>query len=81
MARTFKVKVESAFAVGGVVHRRGETAEVDEKMAKSLLRRGKATLAEGKAPAKGDGSVGTDGKGGAKQQGKAPANKAPEDEG
>lgn len=73
MAQKFKVKVRSAFAIDGKVYTIGSTADLDEKQARNLLRRGKVELAEGKAPAKPVGPLGTDGEGGAKRQGKAPA--------
>lgn len=67
-----KVAVKSAFAVDGTVYRPGQSVSVDEKIARNLIDRGKAT-AEGKAPEKPKGPIGTDGKGGAKPQGEKPA--------
>lgn len=66
-----KVAVKSAFAVDGTVYRPGQTVSVDEKVARNLIDRGKAK-AEGKAPEKPKGPIGTDGKGGAKPQGEKP---------
>lgn len=45
MAKTVFLKVTSAFLVGGKIAKVGDVVEVDESDAKSLLHRGKATLA------------------------------------
>lgn len=45
MAKTISLKVTSAFLVAGKIAKVGDVVEVDEVDAKSLLHRGKATLA------------------------------------
>lgn len=66
-----KLAVKSAFALDGTVYRPGQSVEVEEKLARNLIDRGKAT-AQGKAPEKPKGPIGTD-KAGAKPQGEKPA--------
>lgn len=77
-AETFKLKVTSAITLDGAIVAPGKVVNVDEKTAKNLLHRGKAELASGGKPEKAEGPIGTDSKGGAKAQGKAPADEKAE---
>lgn len=50
--KTYELKLSSAVAIAGRIHRAGEVVSVDEEAAKNLLHRGKAELAnETNAPA------------------------------
>lgn len=45
MEKTVWLRVSSAFLVGGKIARAGDIVEVEESVARSLLHRGKASLA------------------------------------
>lgn len=69
---TYEVDITSAVVLDGEIVTAGRTVRVDDKTARNLLHRGKARLAAGvPAPARGDGPIGTDGRGGAVRQGAA----------
>lgn len=80
MAQTIKVKVTSAFAVDGTVHKAGQIVDVPDKLARNLLHRDKVVLAAAEtpdeAPDEPTGPIGTNGRGGAKRQGKVPADES-----
>jgi hypothetical protein len=70
MAKNFDLEVKSAFMLDGKMRVPGKTVEgVSERMARDLLRRGKAVLLEGELPADESGPVSTTGKGGKKGSG------------
>lgn len=79
-ATEYELKITSAVLLDGAIVKPGATVKVGRVLARNLLDRGKAEMAAGQSvPDKGAGPIGTDGKGGAKRQGKKPADEAPEE--
>lgn len=78
-AKTFDLVITSAVVIDGEIVKPKQKVSVPEKLARNLLDRGNAELAKGaEAPKKGTGPIGTDGDGGAKRQGKEPADEGGE---
>lgn len=76
--KKIKIDVLSAFTLGGAIQVAGSTkepnsVEVDEKLAKNLLRRGKAKLSEGASFAAAETDEDEDEAGGKSRKAKKPA--------
>lgn len=77
-AKSFELVITSAVMIDGQMAKPRAKVTVPEKLARNLLDRGKATLAKGEELPSDEGPIGTDGKGGAKRQGKKPADEGGE---